>query len=561
MPPANLNKEELYAFVRALETYRVDGVTLNDLRYDDVSLWWMYKIRFFRDALPRPFDNFTTTLRINQYGPLQKKAHLLAKKIQGMALARGLLINEKLKHLYTRRSTPIPPASLSKDRILFLVHSIAMDVKNKAKNEFAIDRIEPVFRARMHMWPSPRPSKPASVTTAGYPHFFHQYVDETIRATARTHARRIHRQWVQMKKGLRDQVVHDLFPLFEPALDFFFSEAFITITIIYYETFKKIFSTTNTRALIIYAPAGVLDRCAIKAADHMNIPTIALFPGMGLSSTEWTYGARNYFLVNSPIERNQCIALGAPPENVTAIGPITFAEIYEYQKKAEQRNKQFENNMRMKRTQKITQRPRILFCTAPMIQEGALSETDYFAAVRRFVRELAAVNNGVSNVIIKPHPLEKPRYMKRYDMIIKEEQLNNVRVVRGGLGKKVLYEEIAICDAFVCFFSTVLFEASVLNKPVILIELYDRHRIDESEQFYQNSDAIVKAKPTEPLRPVVERILVDTTFRKKLAAKRKAFNHLFCYTADARAPERAVAYIKKMVSEKQKEMEKVPRHL
>lgn len=556
MPPSpsqenlnKLNKEALYAFTRTLETYRGDGVTLNNLQYDGVPLWWLYKIRFLRDAVPAPFDNFDALLKVQQWSPLQKKAHLLKRKLQGMALAHGLLVNEKLKHLYARRSTPIPSVPPSRTQILFLVHSIAMDMKNRrngTKNVFTIDRIDPVFRAAQkesaldaQVLVIDAMSQPASLTTAGYPHFFHRYVDDTIKATARTQARRLHREWLSVKKGLCN---HELFLLFEPALDFFFSELFITITIEYYETFKKIFAQCQARALVIYAPAGVLDRCAIKAADHAGIPTIALFPGMGLSSTEWTYGKNNYFLVNSPLERDQCIALGAPPEQVTAIGPITFAEIYEYQKKAEQQNRQFES-----RKMKGKQPPRILFCTAPMIQEGALSETDYFAAIQRFVRELAAVNNGACEVIIKPHPLEKQKYMKKYGEIIKQENLRNVRVVCGGLGKKVLYEEIAACDAFVCFFSTVLFEASVLNKPVILIELYDRHRIDESGQFYRNSEAVIKANPREPVRPIVESILFNTTLRKKLAAKRKEFNHLFCYKADAQAPARAVEYIKKKI--------------
>ncbi len=555
-PKANKQKAKtaLHRFMEQLDSVKIEGKTINSITYDSLPLWWFYKIRFMRDSVPSQFDNFDTLLRYKKASPRRRWLHIQQKKATGKILAKGLVVNEKLKRKRANRKIPDFLDSAKQDGdggknqgapVFFLVHSIALDI-DKENKTFAIDRIESVHSlAKKDEALDPEVlvvdamSKPVPLRATPFKYYFPRFTTQDIQDLATHTAPGLNKEWQEFKTKLAEHFQNKseedakIFSLAEPALDFFFSSELIQVTITYLETFKRLLGENGAKALVIYAPAGILDRCAIKAADLLGIPTISLFPGMGMSSTPWTYGKDNFFLVNSIIERDQLIKLGASPKNVQAIGPITFSGLQDYQKRA---------------AVPTTGKKSILFCTGPLVQENASTEEDYARRMKQYLTELMELDDEYE-IIIKPHPLEKQQYITLYKQIIKELSATNMRVIEGGLGKKVLYELIADCDLFVCFFSTALFEASLLNKPVILIDLYDRNRIDMSGKFFDNSEAVLKVAPDGEVLPVIQKVLGDASFRKKLERQRKAFNELFCYKADANAPQRAVDFIKKKLDD------------
>ncbi|MDO8643196.1 MAG: polysialyltransferase family glycosyltransferase [Candidatus Woesearchaeota archaeon] len=541
-------KEGLYQCTEKLND--IDALT--SITYDGVPLWWFYQIRFMRDALPEQFDNFEQIVKMQGKSALTRKLHHLRQTAGALMLARFLKINERMKQRMTKGQPTAPfteqnTEQKNKKRALFLVHTIALDL---AQKPFAIDRMQTVYeqlRKDRALATDILVVDPLSARfrpgLRRFPNLIYPWITKSMQAKTETAARQLHATWKKRKQDVLNATAHATD--FEPALDFFFSKEMIYATILYYETFKRVLQETNTRALLIYSPAGVIDRCAIQAAHQCGIPTIRLTHGMGISTTLWTYPETFHVLANSDIEKERYIQLGAPPENVRVIGPVFLEGIQEYIA----RSKQQKYNKKKNKNKK----PTILFCTAPIVQENIVKKERYFDVIRKMLDDLSSVNNNVCEVQVKLHPIEK--YYDEYEKIIAEMPNKNITVIRGTLGKKQLYDLIERCDVFVSFFSTTLFEANLLNKPTILVELYDRNVVDNEGIFYGSSDAVLKIEPdyhNHELRTTLERVLTDTKLQKTLSYKRKEFIQKFFYKVDGKAPQRAAQEIRAIVQSYQK---------
>lgn len=548
-------KQKLYELTAAFDSLAQGA--LNTLKYDGIPLWWFYKIRFMRDALPSQFDNFERVLQLAEKNAVSRFVHLKKQQAAARMLARTLAMNERLKCRWAPAPQHIP------GDILFLVHTIALEQKG---NELVIDRMQCVYnelkkKKSVSLLVVDPLSAPAQPALGRWPHLIYAHMTREIRENAGRKAAELHAAWEKIRPNFEKAGTEKnraYFPFFMPALDFFFSREMSAAMIVYYETFRKIIRESKKKALLIYSPAGVIDRCAIAAADRSGIPTIRLTHGMGISTTPWTYPKSFYLLANNEIEKQRYAELGAPPENITITGPVFLEKIEPYLAKRKKQNitkgQDKRTKQKNKTRQKQNKKPVILFCTAPIVQENIVKKDRYFAAMKKYLADLAGANGGNARVILKLHPIEK--YHDAYAAAVNAvggQNRTNIEIVKGTLGKKGkknLYDLISECDVFVSFFSTTLFEANLLGKPTILITLYDWSVVDNADIFQKNSDAVVKIEPDyadNELRAAVERVLHDAALQKKLAGAQKTFVEKFFYKVDGKAPLRAVRAIEKIV--------------
>ncbi len=517
-----------------------DGA-LTTIKYDGRPLWWFYHLRFLRDALPAQFDNFQQMVAYAQKGAGAQRIHLQKQYVIASVLARLLGISERIKRALEKGNKKKQTSAPKKQRkpILFLVHTNALEVH---KESIQIDRMQQVYEElQKRVLPvklvvmdplSERPRK----KNAHLPGRIYAAMTPKMVAAAQQEADQLHTEWKTLfpllKKEGRAQ--SPFFCYFEAPLSFFFSRPMITTTILYYEAFKKVIEESNACAVLVYSPAGVIDRCAIAAADQKSIPTIRLSHGMGISTAPWTYPDHFYVLANSEIEKKRYTNLGAPEKNIIVTGPVFLDKIQHYRSLATRK--------------KRGGIPVILFCTAPIVQENIVKKDDYFARMKKYLADLSEVHGGKSRIIVKLHPIEK-----YYDEYVRAAGgRKNITIVKGTLGKKVLYELIVDCDVFVSFFSTTLFEANLLGRPTILITLYDWSVIDNENIFQENSDAVLKIEPDytgQKLSALVEQVLTDADLQNKQRALQKNFVEAFFYAVDGKGPQRAVDAIQRIISE------------
>ena len=544
-PAERQEKDALYDFICSLDNLQVKGNTINSIQYEGIPLWWFCKVRFMRDLLPREFDNFNDFLKLQKKTKLRAKMHLYKKRVHSRILAEGLQINDQLKRRVAGKRHPEKEEETKTDKknVLFLAHTIA--IEHEGDEITRIDRVNPVYhleqkdpKLQAGVVVMDALSAKASSKLAQYPHLIHREMTKEIALRSEKKGKILENSWKEFKKGLRATLTgkqSEYLQFFEPALDFFFSRQTIGVTLLYYETFKKIFTEKKVDAVVVYASGMTLERAAIQAAQKLSIPSIRLMHGLTLPYTTWTYPQTFFVLSNNELEKKRNIQLGAPAESSVVTGPVFLQDIEVYWKKEKTPNKI----------------PVVLFCTAPMIDENVIEKEKYFQHMKTFLAELKEVNGGNCIVKLKLHPLEKE--IQEYQKVIEDLEATNITVVEG-MGKNVLYELIHECDAFVSFFSTTVSEANLLNRPTVMIDLYDRHFVDRSGMYFKNSKAVIKVDPndTGQLQSTVQKVLFDKKLQKDLDTKRKEFVRLFFYKKDADGPKRAVENIKKIMKKFEK---------
>ena len=153
------------------------------------------------------------------------------------------------------------------------------------------------------------------------------------------------------------------------------------------------------------------------------------------------------------------------------------------------------------------------------------------------------------NLTIKMHPREKYYYL--YKKII-ESTNKNIEIIKDGMNKDQLYGLIAKSDVVVSFFSSVLLETSLLNKPVIFIKLNNPRKVDSIGTFYSETPAIIKTEPEENLNPIIKKILYDKNFHNKLTKERKIMIDDFFYKLNGKEAQRCIKEIKYLIKKYEK---------
>jgi hypothetical protein len=149
----------------------------------------------------------------------------------------------------------------------------------------------------------------------------------------------------------------------------------------------------------------------------------------------------------------------------------------------------------------------------------------WMAEVARSCRELGA------RLVIKAHPSDPAANLALYRGL---EQSGDDLVVVVPHGQYPLDELLAACDVMVTRDSTVVFEANLLGKPAVTINLSRW----EEELPYAATGGALGVYRFEDIHPALDRALFDPLTRERLAESRPGFIRLHTGPRDGRATER-----------------------
>lgn len=162
--------------------------------------------------------------------------------------------------------------------------------------------------------------------------------------------------------------------------------------------------------------------------------------------------------------------------------------------------------------------------------------------IRDLLDELKKINEIA--VIIKPHPLESQKFYddiiesKKYDALVMSERSN-------------ITELLLASDLMIGTSSTTLLEASILNKPVLVLNLSNIgfNRLWASISSPENG-ALQYIFKKEEIQPKVREILFDKKIQEKMERARKKFVYDLAYLQDGKATERVIDLAMQLMGKK-----------
>jgi hypothetical protein len=141
-------------------------------------------------------------------------------------------------------------------------------------------------------------------------------------------------------------------------------------------------------------------------------------------------------------------------------------------------------------------------------------------------------------LVLKLHPSDSQSNLRLYQKLLVP---GDDRVLLAPHGRWPLSELLVACDLMVTRDSTVVFEADLLDKPVVTINLSDR----EEELPYAATGGALGVYSYADIRPAIERALFDPPTREQLARQRDGFLTAQTGPRDSHATERIAAVIAK----------------
>lgn len=519
----------IYKFIDDLPEYTAGGMSINDIKYDGIPIWWFFKAKFREGKLPLQLPEhrkIVSDIAINKKITIlesvknQLKAYLFAKFIR---------YNEELKIFISRFNKKQSKMVAGKGNIMFLVHTNAI-LFDKSKVGFAVDRFESVVNKirednelQEYISIVDPMSHNSFFNLLRYENLIYRYMDRDIRKIASRHASRLQNEWKNIKGSMHydSNLEFRIYEYIKPAMDFVFSKDMIYLVILYYEAYKRVIRENKINLLLIYADSGIITRCAIKAADASNVNILHMSHGAGFGVSP-DLSDILYHAVIGEDYRREYIKQGIAEDRIFVTGPLFMDDIVKYKKSS------FND---------ITKK--ILFLTWP-IDDFKFDKKEYIHYVKKYLQEMNKVGN--INIIIKLHPREIDT--KLYESIVNSLGYRNIDIIKT-VGKTqtkdFLYSLIKDSDLVISFGSTSSVESLIIGTPTLIIDLFC---------FPQDSimaEGIIHAKRNEDISRVVAEMLYN---KKKIVEALKKGDQVvkkYLYKVDGKANERVLKIIKELI--------------
>ena len=486
-----------------------EGKSFDDLfKVGSVSLWWIYKRFIEMDMLAR-FGKYSEIL-----DKIDKKEKV-KNNSKAVFLMRKLLdISEKTKIRLGRKKE----TSTEKMGVLFVTYANHLQKDDKVyRLQNVINKVEEAGLRSLVVVADPI-SKRSIKKLKSSSNTIYGYVDYKAKTEAKEKAIELSEEW----KGLKTEIKHSmvlsngfsLYSFFKNHLEFLFSKEFIYYNILYYEAMKNAIRENNVRVVLTTASIGIFEKAAMVAANDMNVACILAQHGIGtgFSKTDMRDFKKLNFAVFGEIDKDKLINKGIEGDKINVTGSISFDDIVKY--KSETRNNEVKN---------------VLFLTQPFVEVKMWDEVKR----NNFFNVISHVAENFENVRIKLHPMEDIEvYKKRFD------KYKNIEISQDNL-----YEEIKNSDIVLGVFSTSLSESIILDKPVVIVDLFGQ---TEDKEFI-NKDIMLKIKTPENMKKYIEEYFNVYYSNQELREKREEYIRRFFYKADGNASERVVDIINKVI--------------
>lgn len=171
------------------------------------------------------------------------------------------------------------------------------------------------------------------------------------------------------------------------------------------------------------------------------------------------------------------------------------------------------------------------------------NEQSYYRSYGWWLQGVAdACRRLAVRLVLKLHPSDSAANLALYQTLV---QAGDDRVSLAPHGKWPLLELLAACDVMVTRDSTVVFEANLLGKPVVTVNLSDW----DEELPYAGTGGALGVYHYGDIAPALAAALGDATVRGQLAESRAAFLAAHTGPPDGKATERIVERLAAWVSD------------
>ncbi len=488
------------------QLWRHDAI--QNITYDHVPIWWFFKRRLESGVFP-------CFIMADLF---KKKRGIIIAEF--FFLRKLIYLNErlKIKVLQCMKKKPVCPSNPPHfhGRILFLLPSKALISQGTTPPTYFFDRVGRLYQ-EFKKQGDPLPflcvTDPFSncfrFSLLKMPHLLYSFSDALSQKKLKKDAQRISNQWKQIKEYLRSEN-KEYFPHLEPLFDFFFSFEMVHLTLLHYETYKKIIGDYGIKAVLVYGN-GPAERTAIMAAHSLTIPSIGYLHGFGFPIQRWDFPTNHFILANGILEKEAYVKNGAPRKNIHLIGPLfLFGEV------VHSRLKKIVQKISLSKKQRG--KKRILLLTSPVEKDGVMSSEAYRLYLRQMIQK--NLSGPDVEILLKPHPLENNTQAMYGDFAP-----FNVKQVPKHMDKYDFYTLLSNSDIILSAFSTAILETILITDvPLILLEdLYRENRINQHPFF----NCIPSVKGTENFSGLIKKILFDKKFKKSLVQKRRKIRKLY----------------------------------
>lgn len=527
-------KKSVAGVIEGLDKQGVDGKSVRDIRYDKLPVWWFYRTKFLEGRLPLQslrHRKLIDAISGNRDMSLYERVMNWLKRV---LFAKYIRFNEEVKILVSGFNRRCSSMVEGKKNILVLAHTNAV-IPNNSNVGFEIDRIENAIKKireddelQEYISVVDPLSHNSLFNLLRYENLIYGYMDRNLRKDVSRKASKLHKQWTEVSAGFcyDSELESKIFTYLQPTLDFVFSKEMIYLALLYYEAYKKVIREWDVKLLVVYAPSGVIARCAIAAADKENIRILHIEHGVDIYGRYPHLPDSVYHAVGSKSHRNALISSGINPDRVFATGPVFMDDIIRY----------------MGSKTKVGDRKRILFATWP--SSDVTSDKEWYKQyLKKYLREMNSA--GDVEIILKLHPRDKD--VMFYKSIINDLGYGNVEIMKTEnetQTKDFLYSLIRDSDIVISFGSCVSTEAIVVGTPSLIIELID---IFDSEPPLM-SEGIVHINREGDVSGIVKKMLYDENEIRRVLEKSNRAVEKYLYKVDGKAGERVLGIIKELIS-------------
>ena len=277
------------------------------------------------------------------------------------------------------------------------------------------------------------------------------------------------------------------------------------------EAAKLLLSQVRPKSIFLPYETGVYAMAFIVAAEELGIKTIGMQHGI-IHKAHFDYSIDNlrtktssvgcpiptYLLVFGEFYRKLLVeTFSYPSDRVITVGNPAYESV--------------PTEIMDSRRQKILldigldpSKKTVLVATSG--HQAKYGRGDYDVLIVKALSEsLAQMGNDIQ-VLVKVHPIEDAA---EYLRIVREKNAPNLTVIE----EYPIQQLIAICDVFVSVLSTTIFEAMVMNKPVIIVEISEK--IHRDIMSVGESGAAMRSSFIN-LSNTILRVIGDSSLRKEL---------------------------------------------
>ncbi len=501
------------------EKKRINGKSFDEMfQIEGIPLWWFLRGFFEKHVVPKPINTF-------DFIKDKRKLTILDKvkfSINVMILKKYLFLNENRKIRYMKK---IKIDHKKNNKVLFLTYTHHLSGDGKI---FRLQKIVEVVRKDKELnefilFVDPL-SKRSHKKIAHLKNIY-KYYDEDLSKKAKNISNDLFYRWknisLKTKRELCEVDNLSLWPYMKYTFDLFFSKEFLFFLVLYYKMCKKILITENIKIIVITGRNSLFEKCILAASKHAGIPSLLIQHGFGLVATKEDIVPSTKVAVFNDYFKKKLIKQGIKKENIYAVGAVIFDEAKRY---AGEKKKKGKN---------------ILIVTATFVEDNLIKKKIYFQRIERILKELTKIKEG--DIVMKLHPREI--YLKEYKRIIKNNRFNRIKIYRGETTRDEFYKLIYNCDCFVHFGSGAAFEAMMIDRPIVTINLLDDAPTTITK-WIEDEDVTLNIDYKDNVKKAAERALSD---EKSFKIKRKKYIKDHFGTTDGKASERVVKIIKKTI--------------